>query len=176
VTRRPERLLIFTGHGKGKTTAALGMALRAAGHDMGVLIVQFVKSDSSTGEIAALGRMPGVEIVQCGCGFLPRELGADTSKHREAANRALTLAREGLASGRYGLVILDEVLIAVSACLLTASDVAAALSESAPGVCAVLTGRNAPQQLIEMADTVTEMRCLKHGYQMGIAAQQGVEF
>ena len=174
--RRPERLLIFTGDGKGKTTAALGMALRAAGHGMCVLIVQFVKSDTSTGEIAALARIPGVEIVQCGCGFLPRELGTDTSKHREAAIRALALAREGLASGRCGLVILDEVLIAVSARLIDASDVAAALSESAPGVCAVLTGRNAPPQLVEMADTVTEMRCLKHGYHVGIMAQQGVEF
>jgi cob(I)alamin adenosyltransferase len=174
--KRPERLLIFTGDGKGKTTAAPGMALRAVGHGMGVRIVQFVKSDSSTGEIAALRRLPGVEIVQCGRGFLPRAPGADTSPHREAAMRALTLAREGLASGRYGLVILDEVLIAVSAGLLDTSGVAAALSESAPGVCAVLTGRNAPAELIEMADTVTEMRCLKHGYQMGIAAQQGVEF
>ncbi len=172
----PDRLLIFTGDGKGKTTAALGMALRAAGHGSGVLIVQFVKSDSSTGEIAAIGRLPGVEISQQGRGFIPRAAGAARSAHREAAERALDLAREGLASGRYGLVILDEICVALSARLLEVSAVVEVLSKAQPGACVVLTGRGAPPELLEMADTVTEMRCVKHGYRQGIPAQPGVEY
>lgn len=174
--KQPERLLIFTGDGKGKTTAALGMALRAAGHGSGVLIVQFVKSDSSTGEIAALGRLPGVEIVQRGLGFIPRRPGVDTSGHREAARQALELVRSGLESGRYRLVILDEVCIALSARLIEVSAVVEVLSHAPPGTCVVLTGRGAPPELLEMADTVTEMRCVKHGYRQGIPAQAGVEY
>ncbi len=174
--KRPDRLLIFTGDGKGKTTAALGMALRCVGHGMSVLIVQFVKSDSSTGEIAALGSLPGVEIMQCGLGFIPRSTGADLTMHREAARRGLSLAREALSSGRFPLVVLDEVCVAISARLLEIPALLEVLSDTAPGTCVAITGRGAPPQLLEMADTVTEMRCVKHGYRQGIPAQPGVEY
>jgi len=175
LTHKPERLLVFTGDGKGKTTAALGMALRAVGHGLGVFIVQFVKSDNSTGEIAALRGFSGVTIVQCGRGFLPRSAAA-APPHREAAERALDVARQALSSGQYSLVILDEVSVAVSAHLLDEDAVLHALSACAPGVTVVVTGRGAPPKLVESADTVTEMRCLKHGYRAGIPAQVGVEY
>lgn len=174
--KRPDRLLIFTGDGKGKTTAALGMALRAAGHGCPVAIVQFVKSDATTGEIAAIGRLPGVEIVQCGRGFLARSPKTEIDEHRQAALEALAIVREALASGRYRLVILDEVCVALRARLIESSAVIEVLSHATPGVCVVLTGRGAPAELLELADTVTEMRCVKHGYQQGIPAQQGVEY
>jgi cob(I)alamin adenosyltransferase len=174
--KRPDRLLIFTGEGKGKTTAALGMALRAVGHGMTVLIVQFLKNDSSTGEIAALAGLPGVELVQCGHGFLPRTGSAGTAAHREAAERALDRVAEALAGGRYRLVILDEVAVAIQARLVEEAAVEEAVRAAAPGVTVVLTGRGAPPELVALADTVTEMRCLKHGYKAGIPAQAGVEF
>lgn len=174
--KHPERMLIFTGDGKGKTTAALGMALRAAGHGQPVLIIQFVKSDPTTGELAAVARLPEVEIVQLGRGFLPRNDGPAMDSHRQAAVAALAVAREALQAGRHRLVILDEVCIALRAGLLTASGVIDALSETQPGVCVVLTGRGAPAELLDLADTVTYMRCVKHAYQQGVAAQPGVEF
>ncbi len=174
--KHPGRLLVFTGDGKGKTTAALGMALRAAGHGQPVLIVQFLKSDASTGEMAAIGRLPGVEMVQHGRGFLPRRPGAAMDEHRQAAETALAAAREALKAGRHRLVILDEVCVAIRAGLLAASSVMDALREARSGVCVVLTGRGAPEELLELADTVTEMRCVKHGYQLGILAEQGVEY
>lgn len=174
--KRPDRLLIFTGDGKGKTTAALGMALRAAGHGDGVSIIQFVKSDASTGELAAIGGLPGVEIVQYGRGFIPRASSPGIGEHRLAALEALDAARQALRSGRYRLVILDEVCVALRAKLLEPSAVVEVLSEAPPGVCVVLTGRGAPAELLDLADTVTEMRCVKHGYQQGIPAQRGVEY
>jgi cob(I)alamin adenosyltransferase len=174
--QHPTRLLVFTGDGKGKTTAALGMALRAAGHGQPVLIVQFVKSDSTIGEMAIVARLPEVEIVQMGRGFLPKEDGPAMDSHRQAALAALAAAREALQSGRYRLVILDEVFIALRAGLLTSPGVIDALSVTKPGVCVVLTGRGAPAELLDLADTVTDMRCVKHAYQQGVAAQPGVEF
>ena len=174
--KHPERLLVFTGDGKGKTTAALGMALREAGHGQPVLIIQFVKSDSTIGELAAIARLPEAEIVQLGRGFLPRIDSPSMDSHRQAALAALAAAREALQAGRHRLVILDEVCIALRAGLLTLSGVIDALSETQPGVCVVLTGRGAPAELLDLADTVTYMRCVKHAYQKGVAAQPGVEF
>lgn len=172
----PGRFLIFTGDGKGKTTAALGMALRMAGHGRRVLIVQFIKSDGSTGEIQALGRMPGVELVQKGLGFIPKQAGEARERHRQAAVEALEYAHQALAEGGRDLVILDEICIAVSAGLIEEERVLAAVEAARAETCLVMTGRSAPARLIERADTVTEMRCVKHGYRAGIPAQQGVEF
>ena len=102
------RILIFTGDGKGKTTAALGMALRAHGHGMPVAVIQFVKSDVKTGEFAVLSRLPGVEIFVTGLGFVPPEADPLFPDHRRAAEEGLRIASEAACSGRYGLVILDE--------------------------------------------------------------------
>jgi cob(I)alamin adenosyltransferase len=172
----PGRFLIFTGDGKGKTTAALGMALRMAGHGRRVLVVQFIKSGGSTGEIAALGRLPGVELVQKGMGFIPKQDDEARERHRQAASEALELARQALAAGEHDLVILDEICIAISSGLIDEMRVLEAIETAPPETCLVLTGRSAPPRLVERADTVTEMRCVKHGYRAGIPAQQGVEF
>ena len=170
------RILIFTGEGKGKTTAALGMALRAHGHGIPVAIVQFVKSDVKTGEFAALSRMPGVEIFVTGHGFVPPLSDPRFQEHRRAAEEGLRIASEAASSGRYGLVILDEACYAVARTLVAEESVLRLLKEAAPGTTIVLTGRGATEGLIAAADTVSEIRCVKHGFDVGRKAQKGVEF
>lgn len=170
------RVLIFTGEGKGKTTAALGMALRAHGHGIPVALIQFVKSDRSTGEFAALGRMAGVEIRVAGLGFVPSEDNPAFASHRRAAEEGLVIAREKASSGHYGLVILDEICYAVARRLLDEEAVLLLIREAAPGVTIVLTGRGATEGLIAAADTVSEIRALKHGFDAGLKAQKGVEY
>lgn len=170
------RTLVFTGDGKGKTTAALGMALRAAGHGQRVLIVQFVKADRSTGELAACRHLPGVEIVQAGLGFVPPDDAPAFARHRQAAERGLELAGRALASQPLDLLVLDEVCLAVARRLLNEDAVLALLRQRTRPVCIVLTGRGASPGLLARADTVTEMRCVAHGLAQGIAAQPGVEY
>ncbi|MBU1149535.1 MAG: cob(I)yrinic acid a,c-diamide adenosyltransferase [Proteobacteria bacterium] len=170
------RILIFTGDGKGKTTAALGMALRAHGHGIPVAVIQFVKSDVKTGEFAALSKLPGVEIFVAGLGFVPPETDPRFADHRRAAQEGLRIASEAASSGRYGLVILDEGCYAVARNLVAEELVLRLLREAAPGVTVVLTGRGATEGLIAAADTVSEIRCVKHGFDIGRKAQKGVEF
>lgn len=170
------RILIFTGDGKGKTTAALGMVLRAHGHGIPIAVIQFVKSNTETGEFAALKGTAGVAIVVTGLGFVPHPEDPRFADHRRAAEEGLRIAAERLRSGCFGLVILDEVCIAVALKLLAEETVLAALGEAAPGVTIVLTGRGATEGLIKAADTVSEIRCMKHGFDRGRKAQKGVEF
>jgi cob(I)alamin adenosyltransferase len=173
---KQKRILVFTGDGKGKTTAALGMALRAHGHSIPVLIVQFVKANEAVGEIAALRQIAGMECVQFGLGFLPRGQPASLAQHRLEALRGLEYAAQALSSDRYGLVVLDEICLAVASGLLLESEVKAVLQQTHANTCVVLTGRAATPGLMALADTVSEVRCCKHGYQQGIAAQPGVEY
>jgi cob(I)alamin adenosyltransferase len=170
------RILLFTGDGKGKTTAALGMALRASGHGLRTLILQFIKANSSVGEIAACRHLPGVEISQTGLGFVPERSEPSFSEHRRAAQEGLGLALKALTSGRYDLVILDEICTAVSRGLLDEECVVEAVRQAHPQACVVMTGRNATRALIELADTVTEMRSIKHGFMEGRVAEKGVEY
>jgi cob(I)alamin adenosyltransferase len=170
------RILIFTGDGKGKTTAALGMALRARGHGIEVAIVQFVKADTKTGEFAALSRLSGVEIFVTGRGFVPPETDPGFADHCRAAEEGLRIASEAARSGRFGLVILDEGCYAVARGLIAEESVLRLLREAVPGVTVVLTGRGATEGLIAAADTVSEIHCVKHGFDAGRAAQKGVEF
>jgi cob(I)alamin adenosyltransferase len=172
----PGRLLIFTGDGKGKTTAALGMALRGGGHGQKVLILQFIKANQYSGELAALQHIPGVEVRQTGLGFLPPPEDPRFEEHRRAAKQALQQAEDILGSCVYDLIILDEVVTAVTKKLLTAEDVTAALGHRNGKGVLVLTGRGAGSELLALADTVTEMKNIKHGYQTGWKAQEGVEF
>lgn len=170
------RILVFTGDGKGKTTAALGMAVRAVGHRLPTLIVQFIKSDASTGELAAMEALPCVDIRQMGLGFVPPADSPTFAAHREAALHGLRAASEALASGKYRMAILDEICTAVAKNLVSEEAVIAAVKRAAPDSIVVLTGRRACRALIDLADTVTEMRCVKHGYERGRKAQEGVEF
>lgn len=170
------RVLIFTGDGKGKTTAALGMALRAHGHGIPVSVVQFVKSDTQTGEFAALNGMAGVDIVVTGLGFVPRPTDPRFADHRRAAEQGLRIAADAVSSGRFGLVVLDEVCMAVALNLLAEDAVLSVLREAAADCTVVLTGRGATEGLIAAADTVSEVRCIKHGFDRERKAQKGVEF
>jgi cob(I)alamin adenosyltransferase len=170
------RVLIFTGDGKGKTTAALGMALRASGHGLRTLILQFIKANPSTGELTALKYLPGVEIVQMGRGFTPPVDDPAFSEHRKAAQNALQMALKALQSRRYDLIILDEICTAISKGLLAEDQVVEFISQGNEDSCIVLTGRGAKDSLIAKADTVTEMCCLKHGLREGWTAQRGVEY
>lgn len=175
VPKNGPRILIFTGDGKGKTTAALGMALRAAGHGQRVLIIQFIKADSSVGEIAALQKMPGIEIIQTGRGFLPPSTNPAFAGHCEMAERGLSLAAEAIGSGEYDMVVLDEICVAVAKGLLNEEDVVRAISTEKP-ITLVLTGRSAGERLIALADTVSEVCCIKHGLKDGWKKQKGVEY
>jgi len=170
------RTLIFTGEGKGKTTAAFGMVLRAAGHNQAVLVVQFLKSNSKSGELLACARLPQVEVVQMGRGFVPPEDHPAFADHRETAREALAFASEVVLSGKYDLIVLDEICGAIARDLIDEEAVIELLSASKRTSCIVMTGRHASARLMEQADTVTEMKCIAHGYSQGIAAQKGVEF
>jgi len=175
VRNRKSRLLIFTGDGKGKTTAALGMVLRASGHGMRSLILQFIKS-SKSGEQTALKNLHGVEIIQTGRGFVPPPMDPAFPEHRQAAYQGLERAAEALRSRKYDLIILDEICTAMERGLISEDQIMGLIEASDEITCLVLTGRGATDRLIAKADTVTEMRSLKHGLHEGIPAQKGVEY
>jgi cob(I)alamin adenosyltransferase len=171
----PGRVLLFTGDGKGKTTAALGMAMRACGHGMRVLVLQFVKA-APTGELAASRQLPGFEFVQTGLGFVPKPDSPRFQEHRRAAAAGLERAAQALQSGLYDMVILDEICATVPTGLLTEDSIVALMEQRPPALTVVLTGRGATARLIALADTVTEMRAVKHAFDAGRKAQKGVEF
>ncbi len=171
------RIILFTGDGKGKTTAALGMVLRASGHGLKCLIVQFIKAAGETGELSACRNLPGVEILQAGLGFIPdNKTNPAFAAHQQAAQEGLKKATTAIADRNYDLVVMDEVCLAVTKGLLTEEAVIESINEAGPEVVIVMTGRHTPEGLISLADTVTEMTMIKHGYIAGWPAQKGVEF
>ena len=185
VDERPEKrrkglVIVFTGNGKGKTTAAMGLALRAAGNRMRVRVIQFIKGTWKTGEVEAVKPLaPHFEIVRAGRGFTIERLRdprIPMSEHVAAAQAGLAEARETLTSGEFDVVVLDEILGAIKAELVSLTDVLQLVELKPPQVHLVLTGRDAPPELIDRADLVTEMRLIKHPYEQGIIAQRGVEF
>ena len=166
-------VIVHTGDGKGKTTAALGLALRAVGHRMRVAFVQFVKA-AAVGEHEAAKRLaPDLEIFRMGAGCVT---GEPRPEDRAAARRALALARQCLGQGRYAMVVADEILTAVGLDLLTRDEAESLLDARPAAVHLVLTGRGAWPGLVDRADLVTEMRSLKHPHDAGLGAQEGVEF
>jgi len=173
---KQRRILLFTGNGKGKSTAAFGMLARALGHGMRARVIQFVKSDSSVGEQKFFSHLDGVEWEQFGEGFLPRDPESpDMELHRIAAGKGLEAAIAALHSPDYDFVLLDEICFALAQNLIPLDPLLAALRSAGEGGIVVLTGRNAPEALAAAADTVTEMTMIRHGYEHGIAAQKGVE-
>lgn len=171
-------VLVYTGNGKGKTSAALGLALRAIGRGWQVLMVQFMKGTWHYAELDSAQRLaPDFEIVAFGRGFykiLDDQYPED--EHKAAACRTLAFARKKMLSGEYDLVILDEANVALRSGLIPLADVLKLLDERPAGVSLLFTGRNAPDELIERADLVTEMREIKHPYQKGILAQKGLDY
>lgn len=170
-------LLINTGAGKGKTTAALGTALRAAGNGMRVLVLQFIKGSWHYGELDAIARFGDQFVIrQMGRGFVKLGSSEIDPEDRRLVEAAWAEADEAIHSGDWDLIVLDEINYAISYKMLDADRVAASLRSRPEALHVILTGRNAAPQLIELADTVTEMRALKHAYQKGIVAQRGIEY
>jgi cob(I)alamin adenosyltransferase len=174
-------ILINTGPGKGKTTAALGTAFRAAGNGMRVLVLQFLKGSWHYGELdsaEAISRDDGFTYIirQMGRGFV-KVGGAETDPEDLAmVQAAWEEASEAILSGDWDLVVLDEINYAIGYKMLNPEDVASVLKRKPEMLHVILTGRNAHPTLVELADTVTEMREVKHAYQKGILAQRGIEF
>jgi cob(I)alamin adenosyltransferase len=175
--------IVYTGPGKGKTTAALGMALRALGHGWRVLVIQFFKGDWPVvfGELEMGKRLaPQLDVLQLGKGFV-QHMGdrKPFDEHLAAAKEALRTAREQIASGAYDLIVLDEIIYAIDYAgvqLISLEEVLGLLDAKPPALHLVLTGRNAPQALIDRADLVTEMHEVKHPWQQKIPAQVGVDY
>ncbi len=169
----PGLIIIYTGNGKGKTTAALGLAMRALGHGMRVSIIQFFKGRWKTGERRLAERIPGLEIIPMG----PGRGGADGDEvKRRLASEALELGRQKLISGEFDMVILDEVNCALSGGLLPVEGVLGLFHEKLPHVHLVLTGRGAPPELQREAHIVTEMLAIKHAKALGIGPLKGIEY
>ncbi|MFN6962025.1 MAG: cob(I)yrinic acid a,c-diamide adenosyltransferase [Rhodocyclaceae bacterium] len=166
--------LLFTGTGKGKSTAAFGLLSRALGHGMKAVVVQFVKSRSDTGEEAFFRAQPDVAWHVKGAGFTWQT--QDAEKDAAAARAAWAVARQALADPGVDLVILDEFTYAFKYHWLDLGEALAAIRARPPRQHLVVTGRAAPEALIAAADTVTEMRLVKHAFQAGIMAMPGVEF
>jgi cob(I)alamin adenosyltransferase len=177
--RRHGLTLVFTGNGKGKTTAAVGLTVRAAGNRMRVFFLQFIKGQWKTGEREILRGLPGVDLEVTGRGFTIEGLrnpNIPLEDHAAAAAHGWSVAQQIVREGDYDVVVLDEILGAVHAGLVPQSELIDLVLSKPPLLHLVLTGRNAPPELVEVADLVSEIQPVKHPFQKGIKAQRGIEF
>ena len=166
---------VYTGDGKGKTTAALGQALRAMGHDLTVYVVQFMKGDIKYGELEMAHRLaPQLTVRQMGRPTFVNKANPD-ARDIEMALDALELSRECVAERIADILILDEINTAMDFKLIQVEDVLGMLDKKPDDMEIILTGRGAPKEIIERADLVTEMREIKHYYKNGVAARMGIE-
>jgi cob(I)alamin adenosyltransferase len=170
-------IIVNTGPGKGKTTAAMGTAFRAVGNGMRVLMLQFLKGSWHYGELDAAERFGDNFVMkQMGRGFV-KIGGAETDPEDiKMVEQAWDEAREAILSGKWDLVILDEINYAISYGMLDPAKVVETLQQKPPMVHVILTGRNAHPSIVEIADTVTEMKQVKHAYEKGVMAQRGIEY
>lgn len=168
-------LIVFTGNGKGKTTAALGMALRAAGHGLRVCFIQFIKGSWQYGELDAVKRFEGlIDLHVMGKGFTWKS--DNLQEDARLAREAWDFACAAIASGTYHTVVLDEFTYLLHYKMLAIEPCLQLLANRNPTQHVVITGRYAPEQLIAAADLVTEMQAIKHPLKSGIKAQKGIEF
>ncbi len=165
---------IYTGNGKGKTTAAFGLAMRAAGRGLGVLIVQFLKPSDGYGEQVACNRLGNITLASMGLDHFVSKKPSDADI--EAAHKALRRSEELICSGRYDVAVLDESINAVRLGLITSQELIESLERRPDHVEIVLTGRGMTPDLEEYADLVTEMRLVKHPFDKGIGARKGIEY
>jgi cob(I)alamin adenosyltransferase len=171
-------VIVYTGGGKGKTSAALGLVLRAVGYNHKVCMVQFVKGSWHYGELDSAKRLaPEFEMITAGKGFVgilddksPRE------DHVKAANDTLEISKEKMMSGKFDVVILDEINYALQLKLLNLDDVIDLIKSKPSELDLVLTGNHAAEEVIELADLVTEMKEIKHPFKSGIKAKKGIDF
>ncbi|MDE1826556.1 MAG: cob(I)yrinic acid a,c-diamide adenosyltransferase [Thaumarchaeota archaeon] len=171
-------VIVYTGKGKGKTTAALGMALRAVGYDYKVCMIQFIKGSWHYGEMTSSKRLePEFELTAVGKGFVGiMDDKSPIEDHKKIADEALAIAQEKIASEKYNIVILDEINYAVNLGLVKIDDVIKLIQTKPANVNVVLTGNHVKDEIIELADLVTEMREIKHPFKSGIRAKKGIDF
>ena len=171
-------VIVYTGNGKGKTTAALGMALRAVGYNHKICLIQFIKGSWPYGEMTSIKRLePEVEFIVAGKGFVgiiddksPKE------EHIKVAKEALKIAKEKIQSAKYDIVILDELNYAINLGLIPVNDVIQIIKSKPEKLNLVITGNHAKPEIIELADLVTEMKEVKHPFKSGIKAKKGIDF
>jgi cob(I)alamin adenosyltransferase len=171
-------IVVITGYGRGKTTGALGIAVRACGHRMNVCIIQFMKGDLYAGEWDGVKRMGcNVELIATGKGFCGIQGDPYSFKeHRENAQEAIRITHQKMESGRYDILILDEINNALHLRLVDLDQVLEILRCKPPMMHLVLTGRDAHPQVVELADTVSEIKEVKHAYRKGIEPQPGIDY
>ena len=168
------RIIIHTGDGKGKTTAALGTVFRALGHGQKVCVIQFIKGQGKYGERILAEKLENLDWHICGKGFVFKK--ENVEEDRKIAEEGFRLAAEIIASDRYDLVVLDELTYLPALDFLAAEKIVETLRTKPERLNIIITGRKASPELVEMADTVSEVRVVKHAYQQGIKAQKGIEF
>ena len=170
--------IVYTGKGKGKTTAALGLALRATGYDKKICMIQFIKGSWHYGEMDSTKKLePGFEMVAVGKGFVGIiDDKSPIEDHEKVAKEAIKISNEKIQSGKYDIVILDEINYAVNLKLISVNDVIELINSKPDDIDLVLTGNYAKDEIIEIADLVTEMREVKHPFQKGIKAKKGIDF
>jgi cob(I)alamin adenosyltransferase len=171
-------VVVITGNGKGKTTTALGIAVRACGHNLRTCIIQFMKGDIYAGEWDGIKKMNcQVELISTGKGFCGIQGNPyPYEEHRENAQEAIRLARQKMESGQFDILILDEINNALSLRLVDLEQVLEVIRQKPAGMHLVLTGRDAHPQVIELADTVSEIKEIKHAYRVGIEPQPGIDY
>ncbi len=176
----PEKglVIVYTGKGKGKTTAALGIVLRAVGHGYKVGMIQFIKGEWYYGELTSSKRLePEFELIAAGRGFVGIiDDDHPIEEHEKAAKDAIEVAKQKIASGDYDIMILDEINYALKLNLISQEDILDVIAAKPEKTSLVLTGNYVPEAVMDAADLVTEMREIKHPYQRGIKAKKGVDF
>ncbi|OPY78751.1 MAG: Cob(I)yrinic acid a,c-diamide adenosyltransferase [Syntrophorhabdus sp. PtaU1.Bin058] len=170
-------IIVLTGDGKGKTTSALGMAMRAVGQGLRVIMLQFIKGSWKYGELGTADRLsPELVVRPLGVGFVHVDTTNPDPADIETALNGWKTCKEALLSGSYDMVILDEINNAISYGLLPVEEVVDALRNRPPGLHVVMTGRGAHPRIVELADLVTEMKEVKHPYRKGITSRKGIEY
>ena len=171
-------VIVYTGNGKGKTTAALGMALRAIGYDHKVCMLQFIKGSWHYGEMDSCKKLePNLELIAVGKGFVGiLDDNSPKEEHMKYAAEALKICREKIFSEKYDIIILDEINYAINLGLISLDDVLELIKEKPNELDLVLTGNHAKKEIVELADLVTEMKEIKHPFKSGIKAKKGIDF
>ncbi len=174
----PGWVIVYTGGGKGKTTAALGLALRAVGYDKKIRMIQFIKGSWHYGEMSSSSRLePNLELVAVGRGFVGiLDDNSTFEQHKTMAQTALNIAKKDMVSDRYDIIILDEINYAVKMDLINEDDVLDLIRARPRHIDLILTGNHARPAIVDAADLVTEMKEVKHPFKKGIRARRGIDF
>ena len=168
------RIIVNTGDGKGKTTAAFGTVFRAAGHGQRIAVVQFIKGEWSYGEVRAAERFPNIEVTRIGAGFT--WLVEDPEESRRLAREAWSKCVQLVESDDLDLLVMDEVNCAIAEGFVTSEEVVHVLLGKPARLSVIITGRDARAEIIDVADTVTEMRCVKHAFAQEVPGRRGIEY